>query len=117
MHDKYVNGSVQWIDILCPFGKTGIPNAAWTENTYVNSWGTNPTRTLNVPIIRRTNFLDVPINLCAVACRACHDCLRRNLVERRQTHQRELHARILLDIRDEVLSDESDDGWLEELSD
>ena len=112
-----MNGSVQWIDVPRPFGKTGIATTDWTENTYVNSWGTNPTRIPNVPIIRRTTFLDVPINLRAVALRANHNHLRRNCVERRQTLQREFHARIILYIRDEVLSDDSDDGWLEELSD
>ena len=114
---RSVNGSVQWIDVSLPFGKHFIATKAWTENTYVNSWGTNPTRILNAPIRRRTTFLNIPINLRAVARRTCHDRLWRNRVERRQTIHRELHAQILLEIRDEFLYNDSNGGWLEELSD
>ena len=114
---RYVNRSVQWRDVPQPFGKTGIATDAWAENLYVYPWGTNPTRITNVPIIRRTTFLNVPINLRAVARHACNNCLWNNRVERRKTLQRELHAQILLDIRDEVLSDDSDEGYIEELSD
>ena len=32
---RYVNGSVQWIDVPRLFGKTGIATVAWTENTFV----------------------------------------------------------------------------------
>ena len=114
---RSVNGSVQWLDVPCPFGETGISAAAWTENTFVNSWGTNPTRIPNRPIRWRTTFPDVPINLHTAARCANHDLLWANRVDRRQTLQRELHARILLDICDKVLSDDSNDGWLEEFSD
>ena len=113
---RSVNGSVQWLDVPWSFSETGISTAAWTENTFFNLWGTNPTMISIVPIIRRTTFPDVPINLRAVSRRACHDRFQRNCVERIQTLQRELHTRIILDIHDKVLSDDSDDGWLEELS-
>ena len=114
---RSVNVSVQWLGVPLPFVETGIVTAAWTENTFVYSWGTNPTVIPNLPIRRRTTLQSVPINLRAFACRANPDCLRYNCVERRQTLQRELHAQILLDIREEVLFDDSNDGWLKELSD
>ena len=111
---RSVNGSVQWLDVPQPFGETGIATAAWTENIYVNLWGANPTRIPNVPINRRATFTNVPIYLRAVARRSREKLLWDNRVERRKTLHRELHARILLDIREEVLSDDSDDGLLEE---
>ena len=111
---RSVNRSDQWIDVTRPSGETGIATAAWTENIYVNLWGTNPTRITNVPINRYTTIPNIPINLIAVARHDRDYLIRDNRVERRKTIQRELHMRILLDIRDEVLSDESDDGWLEE---
>ena len=114
---RSVNGSVQWLDVTRPFGETGIVTEAWTENTFVYSWVTNPTVIPNRPIKRRTNLHSVPINLRDFICGANHYRLRRNRVEERQTLQRDIRALILLDIRGEVLSDESDDGWLEELSD
>ena len=40
---KFVNTSVQWIDVPRPFGKTGSRVATWTENTFIYSWGTYPT--------------------------------------------------------------------------
>ena len=59
---RSVNGSVQWLDVPRPFGETGNLTAAWTENTFVNSWGTNPTVIPNRPIRGRTTE-SVPINL------------------------------------------------------
>ena len=113
MGRRSVNGSVQWIDVPRPFGETGNLTAYWTENTFVKSWGTNPTVIPNRPIRRRTTE-SVPINLRALSCRANHDRLQLIRVERRQSIDRELHAKILLDICDKVLSGESYDGWLEE---
>ena len=111
---RSVNGSVQWLNVPRPFDDTGIATAAWTENLYVYPWGTNPNRSPNVPINRRANFPNVHINLHIVTRRARYNLLQANRVERRQTLQRGLHAQILLDIRDEVLSNDSDDGWIEE---
>ena len=70
---RSVNGSVQWLDVPRTFGETGIATAAWTENTFVNSWGTNPNVVPNSPMRRHTNFQSVPINLRALACRTNHD--------------------------------------------
>ena len=117
MGRRSIKGSVQWLDVTRPFGETGIVTEAWTENTFVYSWVTNPTVIPNRPIKRRTTSQIVPINLCDFACQANRDCLRHNCVDRRQAIERELHARILSDIRGEVLSNDSDDGWIEEVSD
>ena len=112
---RSVNGSVQWIDFPCLFGETGNLTAAWTENTFVYGWGINPTVILNRPIRRHTTFESVPINLHALECRANHYRLRRIRVDWRQATERELHARILQDIRDKVISDASSyDGLFEE---
>ena len=109
-----MNRSVQWLDVPHPFGETGNLTAAWNENTLVYGWGTN-TNLISRRIIRRGGpYQSVPINLCALACRSNHDCLWRICVERRQAIEREHHAQILLDILDEVLSNESFDGWLKE---
>ena len=72
---RSVNESVQWLDVPRPFGETGIATAAWTENTFINSWGANPTIIPNRPIRRRTTFQSVPINLRAFVCRANLDRL------------------------------------------
>ena len=111
---RSVNRSVQWLDLTRPFGKTGTITTVWTENTFVYGWGTNPTVIPNCPNRRCTTFQSVPINLCAFSYRANYNRLRRICVEWRKSIERELHAQILLDISDEVLSDDSDDGWLEE---
>ena len=111
---RSVNGSVQWLNFPQPFGETGIATAAWTENIYVNLWGINPTRIPDVLINQGATFPNVPINLHTVACCARDDILRYNRVERRQTLQKELHAQILSDIHDKVLSNDSYDSWLEE---
>ena len=100
---RYVNGSVQWLDIPRPFGETRIATTAWTENIYFNLWGTNPTRIPNVLI-----------NLRTVARRARDNLLRDNHVDQRKTLQRDIQARCLSDTRDNVLYDDSDDGWLKE---
>ena len=110
---RSVNGSVQWLDVPRPFIETRNLTATWTENTLVYGWGTNPTVIMNRPI-RRRKTESVPINLRDLSCQANHDRLRRIRVEWRQAIERELHTRILLDIRDEVLSDDSNDGWIEE---
>ena len=109
-----MNGSVQWLYVTRPFSKTGIITVAWTENTFVSGLGTNPTVITNRPIRRRTTSESVPINLRDISCQSNHDHLRRICVERRQAIERELHARILLDIRDEVLSFDSNNGCLKE---
>ena len=94
--------------------KTGILTAAWTENTFVKSRGTNPTVIPNRPFRRRA-IEDVPANPHTLACQANHERLRRICVERRQAIERELYTQILQDICDEVISDASSyDGWLEE---
>ena len=66
-----MNGSVRWIDVPRPFGKTGSRVADWTENTFVNSWGTNPTVIPNLPI-RRCAIENVPVNPHTLACQANH---------------------------------------------
>ena len=115
MGHRYVNGSVQWIDVPRPFGETGIVITDWTENTLVYGWGTNTTVIPNHPIRRCTTFQSVPITLRGFACQANHDRLTLNRVEQRQPIEIELHARILLEICDKVLSDASSyDGWLKE---
>ena len=96
---RSVNISVQWLDVPQPFGETVIATASWTENIYVNLWGTNPTIITNVPI-----------NLEDFARRVRDDLLNTNRVERIQTLQQETIARCLSDPCDEVLSD---DDWLE----
>ena len=113
MGRRSVNISVQWLDVPQPFGETVIATASWTENIYVNLWGTNPTIITNVPINRHA-IPNVPINLRTVACRARDDVLSANRVVRRQNLQRELHTQIISEIRDKVLSDDYDDGWLKE---
>ena len=40
---RAVNGSFRWINVPRSFGENGSLTAAWTENTFFNSWGTNPT--------------------------------------------------------------------------
>ena len=80
---RSVNGNVQWIDVPRPFGETGIATVAWNENTFVNSWGTKPTRIPNRPIRQRKTFPGFIINLRAVARCANHNRLWRNHVERR----------------------------------
>ena len=45
------------------------------KKLYVYPWGTNPTRIPTVPIIRRTTFTNVPINLRAAERRARDDRL------------------------------------------
>ena len=47
---RFVNGSFRWLDVPRPFGKTVSLVAAWTENTYVNSWSNNPNVIPNRPI-------------------------------------------------------------------
>ena len=100
---RSINGVFQLLGVTRPYGETGIATADWSEKIYINLWGTNPTRIPNVPF-----------NLCSVACRYRDDLLQANLVERRQTFQREIHAQCLSNICYEVLSDDYDDGWLEE---
>ena len=77
-----------------------------TENIYLN-----PCSYMNSPA--RTPDVD-PINLHNVAHCVCDDLLRANSVARRQTIQQDIYAQCLLDTFDEVLSDDFDDGWLEE---
>ena len=96
--------------------KNGNITMACTENTFLNSWGINPTIIPNRPIRRCTAFQSVPINLHALSCWANHYRLWRICVERKQAIERELSTRIIQDICDEVLSDDSDEGWLKELS-
>ena len=91
-----VNGSVQWLDVPQPFGKTGVATAASTENIYVNPW-------LIVDSPAMSPDSD-PINLGAIACRARDDLL--NI----KTLQQETVARCLSDTREKVMSD---DNWLE----
>ena len=110
----FVNGSFQWLNVPRPLGETKIITAAWTENTFIYGWGTNPTVILNHSIRRCTTFQSVPINLCDFSCQSNHDRLIRIRVDPRQAIERELHARIFLEICDEVMSDDSNDGWLKE---
>ena len=49
-----------------------------------------------------------------LAWQSNHERLQRIHVERRQAIERELYARILQDIRDEVLSNDWYGGWIEE---
>ena len=107
-----VNGSVQWLDVPCPFGETGSLTTAWTENIFVNSLGNNPTLITNRPIRQRA-IDSVPVNPYTLACLANHERLRRIRVERIQAIERDLYVRILQDIRDDIISDASSyDGWL-----
>ena len=82
---KYVSRSVQWLDVPGPFVENVIANAAWTENIYVNLWGTNPTGITSVHINGRTTFPNVTINLFTVARRAHNNLLQYNCVEQRKT--------------------------------
>ena len=66
---RAVNGSVLWIDFPRPFGKAGSRVAAWNENTFVISWGNNPTVIPNRPIMRRS-IESVPVNPHTLAYRA-----------------------------------------------
>ena len=90
-----VNRRIQWIDVPRLFGETGIVTAAWTENTFVYGWGTNPTVIPNFPIRRHTTFQSVPINPHAFVCQTNHDHLQGNFVETRQALKRELQTQIL----------------------
>ena len=99
--DGVVKGSVQWIDVPQPFFETGVATADWTENIYVNPW-------FSVDISDRSP--DNPINLQDVVRRVRDDILNDDRVERFQNISREIVARCLLDICDDVMSD---DDWLE----
>ena len=91
---RAVNGSVRWLDVPRPFSETGSLTAAWTENTFVNYWGTNPTMITNRPIRRRA-VESASVNFHTLACRANHKHLRLICVERREAIEKELQARIL----------------------
>ena len=107
-----VNGSVRWLDVTRTFGGTGTHITTWTENTFVYSRGPYPTVIPNRPI-RHCAIENVPVNPYTLACRANQERLRRIRVEQIQAIERELHARIIQDSRDE--SDASSyDGWLKE---
>ena len=97
-----MNRNVQWLDVPFPFSETGNIITAWNENTSVNSWVTNSTVIQNRPIRWRTTE-SVLINPRALACRGNHERLRRICVELRKAIERELHTRILQDVRDEVI--------------
>ena len=96
---RSVNENVRWLDVPHPFGENGSRVATWTENTFIYSWGPYPTVIPNRPIRRRA-IENVPVNPHNLACQANHKLLRRICVDRRHGIERELHARILQDIRD-----------------
>ena len=54
------------------------------------------------------------IDLHGVACRVREALLQDTCVAQRKTLQQEIHTQCLSNTRDEVLSDESNGGWLEE---
>ena len=96
-----MNRSVQWLNVPRAAPQAGICVATWTENTFVYSWG--PYRTVippNASNIWLRAIENVPVNPYTLACQANNKRLQLICVERRKDFERELHARILQDIRD-----------------
>ena len=114
---RSVNMSAEWLDIPRADQHVGSCVTNWTENFFVHSWGPYPTMIPHTVFTIKRCAYYVPVNPHALAYRANHECLRLIRVERRQTLHGELLARTSQYMRDEVrafLSDDSNDGWLEE---
>ena len=113
---RSVNTSAEFLDAARATQLVGSCVASWTENIFVYYWVLYPSmipHTVSTIKRRAYNFTVTPH---ALILQSNHERLRLKHVEWRQTLHRELLARICQDMHDKVravLSDDSDDSWIE----
>ena len=111
-----VKMSVEFLDAARATQQVGSRVASWTENICVHSWSPYPTMIPHTVSTIKRHAYNVPVTPHSLVLRANNERLRLKRVEWRRTCHKELFSRIRQDMRDKVravLSDDSDDGWLE----